>query len=55
MSGIDKEKEYGRFFFGNLMAGGSAGAIGLTVVYSLDFARTRLAADVKAGGKGGER
>jgi len=37
------------------MAGGCAGAVGLTVVYSLDFARTRLAADVKSGGTGGER
>lgn len=36
------------------MSGGCAGAVGLTVVYSLDFARTRLAADVKSGG-GGER
>mmetsp|Transcript_149027 Transcript_149027/g.211727 ORF Transcript_149027/g.211727 Transcript_149027/m.211727 type:complete len:92 (+) Transcript_149027:391-666(+) len=28
------------------MAGGSAGAVGLTVVYPLDFVRTRLAADL---------
>ena len=28
------------------MAGGCAGAIGLTFVYPLDFARTRLAADI---------
>jgi len=55
MSGIDKNKEYGKFFLGNLMAGGCAGAIGLTVVYSLDLARTRLAGDVKSGGKGAER
>lgn len=28
------------------MAGGTAGAIGLTCVYPLDFVRTRLAADL---------
>jgi len=37
------------------MSGGCAGFVGLTVVYSLDFARTRLAADVKSGGKDGKR
>lgn len=31
---------------GNLLAGGTAGAIGLTLVYPLDFVRTRLAADI---------
>jgi solute carrier family 25 (mitochondrial adenine nucleotide translocator), member 4/5/6/31 len=31
---------------GNLLAGGIAGAIGLTLVYPLDFVRTRLAADL---------
>jgi len=36
---------------GNLLAGGLAGATGLSIVYPLDFARTRLAADV---GKGAE-
>jgi len=54
MKGLDKEKEYGKFFLGNLISGGTAGAIGLTVVYSLDFARTRLAGDIKAG-KSGKR
>lgn len=28
------------------MAGGIAGAIGLSIVYPLDFVRTRLAADM---------
>lgn len=28
------------------MAGGTAGAVGLTIVYPLDFVRTRLAADI---------
>merc|ERR1712226_669423 len=37
----------------NILSGGLAGLLSLTVVYSLDFARTRLANDNK--GKGGER
>jgi len=39
-----------KFFFGNCASGGAAGATSLTVVYPLDFARTRLAADVGSGG-----
>jgi solute carrier family 25 (adenine nucleotide translocator) protein 4/5/6/31 len=39
------------FFFGNVAAGGAAGAASLLFVYPLDFARTRLATDV---GKGAE-
>jgi len=35
-----------KFFFGNCASGGAAGATSLCVVYPLDFARTRLAADV---------
>ena len=31
------------------MSGGAAGATSLCVVYPLDFARTRLAADVGSG------
>lgn len=38
--------EFWKFFFGNLASGGAAGATSLMVVYPLDFARTRLAADV---------
>jgi len=34
------------FFLGNLAAGGAAGASSLLFVYPLDFARTRLGADV---------
>ncbi|EKX42801.1 hypothetical protein GUITHDRAFT_73589 [Guillardia theta CCMP2712] len=34
------------FFLGNLAAGGAAGATSLLFVYPLDFARTRLGADV---------
>merc|ERR1711988_388411 len=37
----------------NVAAGGLAGSLSLTFVYSLDYARTRLANDAK--GKGGER
>lgn len=38
-----------KFFFGNLASGGAAGACSLCFVYPLDFARTRLAADVGSG------
>ena len=44
------KKEPVKFFFGNCMSGGAAGATSLCVVYPLDFARTRLAADVGSGG-----
>lgn len=40
---------------GNLASGGAAGASSLLFVYSLDYARTRLANDAKAAKKGGER
>jgi solute carrier family 25 (adenine nucleotide translocator) protein 4/5/6/31 len=40
-------------FAKNIASGGAAGALSLCFVYSLDFARTRLANDLK--GKGGER
>lgn len=39
----------------NLASGGLAGAMSLTFVYSLDYARTRLANDNKSSKKGGER
>jgi len=42
-----------RKFGTNIASGGFAGTMSLTVVYSLDYARTRLANDSK--GKGGER
>lgn len=38
-----------KFFFGNCASGGAAGATSLCAVYPLDFARTRLAADVGNG------
>merc|ERR1712048_1552125 len=40
-----------KFFVGNCASGGAAGATSLCVVYPLDFARTRLAADVGGGGE----
>lgn len=45
----DPKKEFWKFFFGNLASGGAAGATSLLFVYPLDFARTRLAADVGKG------
>ena len=46
LSGVDKKTQFWRYFMGNLASGGAAGATGLCFVYPLDFARTRLAADV---------
>jgi len=43
------KKEPVKFFMGNMASGGAAGATSLTIVYPLDFARTRLAADVGSG------
>jgi solute carrier family 25 (mitochondrial adenine nucleotide translocator), member 4/5/6/31 len=45
------KKEPVKFFMGNMASGGAAGATSLTFVYPLDFARTRLAADVGSGGE----
>lgn len=52
IKGLDKKKDFWKFFAGNLASGGAAGATSLCFVYPLDFARTRLAADV---GKGATR
>jgi len=49
---FNPKTEFWWFFAGNLASGGMAGATSLLFVYPLDFARTRLAADV---GKGSER
>lgn len=50
-----KEKDgYWKWFAGNLASGAAAGASSLLFVYSLDFARTRLANDARAS-KTGER
>lgn len=50
LAGVDKRKQFWRYFLGNLASGGAAGATGLCFVYPLDFARTRLAADIGSGG-----
>merc|ERR1712147_72059 len=42
-------------FSKNIASGGAAGAMSLCFVYSLDFARTKLANDTKSGAKGGSR
>jgi solute carrier family 25 (adenine nucleotide translocator) protein 4/5/6/31 len=56
MFGYSKEKDgYTKWFIGNLASGGAAGACSLLFVYSLDYARTRLANDNKSAKKGGER
>ncbi|KAL5276491.1 slc25a4 family protein [Megaselia abdita] len=52
LGGVDKNTQFVRYFLGNLASGGAAGATSLCFVYPLDFARTRLGADV---GKGGQR
>lgn len=56
MFNFKKDKDgYWTWFAGNLASGGLAGASSLLFVYSLDYARTRLANDSKAAKKGGER
>lgn len=55
LGGVDKHTQFWRYFMGNLASGGAAGATSLCFVYPLDFARTRLAADVGKGGGGGGR
>jgi len=56
MFNYKKEKDgYAKVFLGNIASGGAAGAVSLTFVYSLDYARTRLANDAKSAKKGGER
>jgi len=46
---VDPNKEFGKFFLINMASGGLAGAGSLTIVYPLDYARTRLASDVGTG------
>lgn len=53
LGGVDKKTQFWRYFMGNLASGGAAGATSLCFVYPLDFARTRLGADVGKGA--GER
>jgi solute carrier family 25 (adenine nucleotide translocator) protein 4/5/6/31 len=56
MFAFKKERDgYWKWMAGNLASGGAAGATSLLFVYSLDYARTRLANDAKSAKKGGER
>lgn len=48
-----KTDSYAISFYKNVMSGGAAGAMSLCFVYSLDYARTRLANDAKGSKKGG--
>jgi solute carrier family 25 (adenine nucleotide translocator) protein 4/5/6/31 len=50
---VPKDASQGYKFGMNIASGGAAGTMSLLFVYSLDYARTRLANDAK--GKGGER
>jgi len=50
-----KEEGYAYWFAMNLASGGAAGAASLCFVYSLDYARTKLANDTKSTKGGGER
>jgi len=54
MFAFDRNRDgYWTWFAGNVMSGGAAGACSLLFVYSLDYARTRLANDAKSAKKGG--
>jgi len=54
MFGFNKDRDgYWPWFAGNLASGACAGATSLLFVYSLDYARTRLANDNRSAKKGG--
>ena len=53
MFNVKKDEGYFKWFCANMASGGLAGASSLLFVYSLDYARTRLANDVKSTKKGG--
>ncbi|KAG9764235.1 ADP,ATP carrier protein, partial [Aureobasidium melanogenum] len=56
MFAYKKERDgYAKWMMGNLASGGAAGATSLAFVYSLDYARTRLANDAKSAKGSGER
>merc|ERR1712023_241037 len=52
---VPKDAPFAMRMGSNIASGGCAGALSLCFVYSLDYARTRLANDAKSAGKGGER
>merc|ERR1712206_50091 len=47
----NNKTDFWKFFGTQLASGGMAGAASLTIVYPLDYARTRLASDVGSGKK----
>mmetsp|Transcript_29613 Transcript_29613/g.76856 ORF Transcript_29613/g.76856 Transcript_29613/m.76856 type:complete len:306 (-) Transcript_29613:143-1060(-) len=47
----DPKTEFAQFFGANLVSGGLSAACSMTIVYPLDYARTRLASDVGSGKK----
>merc|ERR1719162_2397638 len=47
----NNKTDFWKFFGTQLASGGMAGAASLTIVYPLDYARTRLASDVGTGKK----
>ncbi|KAF8632626.1 hypothetical protein AX15_001827 [Amanita polypyramis BW_CC] len=53
--GFKKREGYWQWFAGNVASGGAAGATSLLFVYSLDYARTRLASDAKTAKSAGSR
>ncbi|KAK7035459.1 ADP/ATP carrier protein [Paramarasmius palmivorus] len=53
--GSKKSEGYARWMVGNILSGAAAGASSSVFVYSLDFARTRLANDAKSVSIGGTR
>ncbi|KAF2091819.1 mitochondrial carrier [Saccharata proteae CBS 121410] len=56
MFAFKKERDgYWKWMAGNLASGGAAGATSLLFVYSLDYARTRLANDAKSAKGTGDR
>lgn len=55
MFNVDKQRDgWWPWLFANLASGGAAGATSLTLVYPLEYARTRLSSDAKVS-KGGSR
>ncbi|KAG8746675.1 hypothetical protein FRC10_003979 [Ceratobasidium sp. 414] len=53
--GFKREEGWWKWVGGNVASGAAAGASSSVFVYSLDFARTRLASDARSNVKGGER
>lgn len=53
LKGVDPVTNKGQYFVRSLLSGGVAGSFSLIFVYPLDFARTRLGADI--GKSEGER